>query len=275
MTTTALPTGERTHQLLSMQSRPLPASALSSVLTLAWRALLKIKHVPFQLFDVTVMPIMFTLLFTYIFGGALAGTPREYIQYLLPGILVQTVVFITVYTGMGLNGDIHKGLFDRFRSLPMWQPSPLLGALAGDLFRYSVASALILIMGLILGFRPQAGAVGVFLAVALVLAFSFALSWLWIIVGMLVRTPESVMTTSFIFLMPLTFASNIFVDLKTMPGWLQAIVGRNPVTHLASASRGLMHGQPVGTDVTWVLVATAAITLVASPIAIRMYRKER
>ena len=275
MTATMLPTGERTHQLLAMRTRPRPASALSSVLTLAWRAMLKIKHVPSQLFDVTVMPIMFTLLFTYIFGGALAGTPRQYIQYLLPGVLVQTVVFITVYTGMGLNGDIHKGLFDRFRSLPMWQPSPLLGALAGDLFRYSVASALILIMGLILGFRPQGGLVGVLLAVALVLTFGFALSWLWIIVGMLVRTPESVMTTSFIFLMPLTFASNIFVDLKTMPGWLQAIVGCNPVTYLANASRGLMHGRPVTTDVAWVLVASAAIVLAASPIAMRMYRKER
>ncbi len=275
MITDVLPTGERTHQLLAMHARPLPASSLSSVATLAWRAMLKIKHVPFQLFDVTVMPIMFTLLFTYIFGGALAGSPREYIQYLLPGVLVQTVVFITVYTGMGLNTDIHKGLYDRFRSLPMWQPSPLIGALAGDLFRYSVASALILIMGLILGFRPQGGAVGVLLAVALVMTFCFALSWCWIIIGMLVRTPESVMTTSFIFLMPLTFASNIFVDLSTMPGWLQEVVGRNPVTYLASASRGLMHGRPVWTEVAWVLAVSAAIVLAASPVAMRMYRKER
>jgi ABC-2 type transport system permease protein len=270
-----LPSGERTHQLLARQSRPRPATAASAVGTLAWRAMLKIKHVPFQLFDVTVMPIMFTLLFTYIFGGALAGSPREYIQYLLPGILVQTIVFITVYTGVGLNTDIHKGLYDRFRSLPMWQPSPIFGALAGDLFRYSVASALILIVGAILGFRPQGGVVGVVLAVALVMVFCLALSWCWIIVGMLVRTPESVMTTSFIFLMPLTFASNIFVDLSTMPGWLQAVVGRNPVTHLANASRGLMHGQPVGSDIVWVLAASAAIVLVASPVAMGMYRKER
>jgi ABC-2 type transport system permease protein len=237
--------------------------------------MLKIKHVPFQLFDVTVMPIMFTLLFTYIFGGALAGTPRQYIQYLLPGVLVQTIVFITVYTGMGLNGDIHKGLYDRFRSLPMWQPSPVFGALAGDVFRYSVASLLILVVGLILGFRPAGGVLGVVLAVALVLTFAFALSWLWIIVGMLVRTPESVMTTSFIFLMPLTFASDIFVDLSTMPGWLQAVVGRNPVTYLASASRGLMHGNVAPADVAWVLAASAGIVLVASPIALRLYRKER
>jgi ABC-2 type transport system permease protein len=270
-----LPSGERTHQLLAMRGRPKPASALSAVATLAWRAMLKIKHVPFQLFDVTVMPIMFTLLFTYIFGGALAGTPRQYIQYLLPGVLVQTVIFITVYTGMGLNTDIQKGLFDRFRSLPMWQPAPLLGALAGDLFRYSVASTLILVIGFILGFRPKGGLLGVLLAVALVLVFAFALSWLWIIVGMLVRTPESVMTTSFIFLMPLTFASNIFVQLSTMPGWLQEVVGRNPVTHLANASRALMHGQPAGNDVAWVLAASAVIVAVASPIAMRMYRKER
>jgi ABC-2 type transport system permease protein len=271
----ALPTGERTHQLLAMHARPRPASAASAVTTLAWGAMLKIKHVPFQLFDVTVMPIMFTLLFTYIFGGALAGTPRQYIQYLLPGVLVQTIVFITVYTGVGLNTDIHKGLYDRFRSLPMWQPSPLFGALAGDVFRYSVASALILIVGLILGFRPEGGVVGVVLAVLLVMTFCFALSWCWIIVGMLVRTAESVMTTSFIFLMPLTFASNIFVDLSTMPPWLREVVGRNPVTYLASASRGLMHGTAVWTDVAWVLAASAAIVLVASPVAMRMYRQER
>jgi ABC-2 type transport system permease protein len=275
MMTDVLPTGERTHQLLAMHARPRPASALSAVATLAWRAMLKIKHVPFQLFDVTVMPIMFTLLFTYIFGGALAGSPREYVQYLLPGIVVQTIVFITVYTGMGLNTDITKGLYDRFRSLPMWQPAPLFGALAGDLFRYSVASALILIVGFILGFRPQGGAIGVLLAVGLVMVFCFALSWCWIIIGMLVRSPESVMTTSFVFLMPLTFASNIFVDLSTMPPWLQAVVGRNPVTHLANASRGLMHGQPVGSDVAWVLAASALIVAVMSPIAMRMYRKER
>ncbi len=218
MMTDVLPTGERTHQLLAMHARPRPASALSSVLTLAWRAMLKIKHVPFQLFDVTVMPIMFTLLFTYIFGGALAG----------------------------------------------------------DVFRYSFATVLIVVMGLILGFRPQGGALGVLSAVGLVLIFCFAISWLWIIVGMLVRTPESVMTTSFVFLMPLTFMSDIFVNLETMPGWLQEVVGRNPVTLLARASRGLMHGEPgAGADVISVLVASAAIVLVAAPIAMRLYRKER
>jgi ABC-2 type transport system permease protein len=260
---------------LTWRPRPRPASALSAVATLAWRAMLKIKHVPFQLFDVTVTPIMFTLLFTYMFGGALAGSPTQYIQYLLPGILVQTILFITVYTGVGLNTDIQKGLFDRFRSLPMWQPAPVLGALAGDVFRYSVASLLIIVLGLILGFRPQAGAVGVLLAFGLVLVFAFSVSWVWIIFGMKVKNPESVMTTSFLFLMPLTFASDIFVGLETMPSWLQAAVRHNPVTHLAVASRGLMHGQPVGGDVLWVLVASAVVVSVSAPIAMRMYHQER
>jgi ABC-2 type transport system permease protein len=262
-------------EALSLRQRPEPASALSAVSTLAWRAMLKIKHVPFQLFDVTVTPIMFTLLFTYIFGGALGGSPQAYIQFLLPGILVQTIIFITVYTGVGVNTDIQKGLFDRFRSLPMWQPAPILGALAGDLFRYSVASLLIIVLGVILGFRPAAGALGVLLAFGLVLVFCFAVSWIWIIFAMKVKTPESVMTTSFVFLMPLTFASNIFVGLETMPPWLQAIVRHNPVTHLTDASRGLMHGTPAAADVIWVLVASGVIVGISAPIAMHMYHRER
>jgi len=260
---------------LIMRPRPKPASALAATLTLAWRAMLKIKHVPLQLFDATITPIMFTLLFTYIFGGALGGSPRSYIQFLLPGILVQTVLFITVYTGVGINTDLQKGLHDRFRSFPIWQPAPILGALAGDLFRYSIAAALIIGLGTILGFRPAGGALGLLLAFGLVLVFAFALSWLWIIIGMKVQTPESVMTASFAFMMPLTFASNVFVGLETMPGWLRAIVRHNPVTHLTTASRGLMHGHPVTGDVAWVFAASAAILLVTAPIALRLYHRER
>jgi ABC-2 type transport system permease protein len=250
-------------------------SAWSATFTLAWRALLKIKHSPFQLFDVTITPIMFTLLFTFIFGGALAGSPSAYIQFLLPGILVQTIVFVTVYTGVGLNGDIQKGLYDRFRSLPIWQPAPILGALAGDVIRYTVAAMLVMIVGGLLGFRPAGGPLGVLAAIALVLVFSFALSWIWIIFAMKVKTPESVMTTSFLFLMPLTFMSNIFVGLETMPPWLQSIVRHNPVTHLTNAARGLMHAEPVRADILWVLVASAVITFVAAPVALRMYHQER
>jgi ABC-2 type transport system permease protein len=138
-----------------------------------------------------------------------------------------------------------------------------------------MASLLIIVLGTILGFRPAAGALGVLYAFLLVLLFAFAVSWIWIIFGMKVKTPESVMTTSFLFLMPLTFASNIFVELKTMPPWLQAIVRHNPVTHLANASRGLMHGTDVATEVAWVVVASAVIVAISAPIALRLYHQER
>ncbi|MBA3890172.1 MAG: ABC transporter permease [Gemmatimonadaceae bacterium] len=237
--------------------------------------MLKIKHVPFQLFDVTAFPLMMTLMFTYLFGGALAGSPREYVQFLLPGIVVQTIVFITVYTGVGLNSDISKGLFDRFRSVPIWQPAPIFGALLGDVFRYSLAALMVVLLGLVMGFRPQAGVIGVVLAIALVIVFALSLSWMWIIVGMKVQSPESVMTSSFLLLFPLTMASNIFVDPSTMPAFLQRIVALNPVTHLASASRGLMHGNVAAGDVIYVLAASAIVTAVFAPVAMRMYHRER
>jgi len=261
--------------MLATTPRPRPASAWDATVTLGWRAMLKIKHVPFQLFDVTVFPIMMTLMFTYLFGGALAGSPREYVQYLIPGIVVQTIVFITVYTGVGLNSDISKGLFDRFRSVPIWQPAPIFGALLGDVFRYSLAATMVVLLGVIMGFRPQAGVAGVVLAIALIVLFALSLSWMWIIVGMLVKSPESVMTSSFLLLFPLTMGSNIFVDPATMPGWLRTIVQLNPVTHLATASRGLMHGGVNPADVVWVLVAAAVVTAVFAPIAMRMYHRER
>ncbi|HUF25333.1 MAG TPA: ABC transporter permease [Gemmatimonadaceae bacterium] len=263
------------HRVLSRTQRPSGASALSASITLGWRALLKIKHVPFQLFDVTAFPLMMTLMFTFLFGGALAGTPRAYVQFLLPGIVVQTIVFITVYTGVGLNTDISKGLFDRFRSLPIWQPAPIVGALLGDVLRYSIAALMVITLGVILGFRPGAGVAGVILAVALILVFAFSVSWIWIVVGMLVKTPESVMTTSFLFLFPLTFISNIFVDPATMPGWLQSVVAVNPVTHLVTASRGLMHGGVSLVNVAWVFLFSAVMVAMFAPLSLRMYRKER
>lgn len=261
--------------ILSQAGKPAPLNAWNSAITLGWRALLKIKHVPFQLFDVTVFPLMMTLMFTYLFGGALAGSPEEYIQYLLPGILVQTILFITVYTGVGLNTDISKGIYDRFRSMPIWPSAPVFGALMGDVLRYSIAAVMVLGLGFVLGFRPQGGFLGIVLAVLLVQLFASSLAWIWIIVGMLVKSPESVMTTSFLFLFPLTFASNVFVDPTTMPGWLQAFVSVNPVTQLANASRGLMHGQPDMSSIIWVLIATAIITAIFAPVALRMYHRER
>jgi len=261
--------------ILSKDIRPKAVGPASATVTLGWRALLKIKHVPFQLFDVTAFPLMMTLMFTFLFGGALAGSPEVYIQYLLPGVLVQATIFITVYTGVGLNTDISKGIFDRFRSLPMWQPAPVFGALLGDVMRYLIAAMMVIGLGLILGFRPGGGALGVLMAVGLVLLLAFAVSWIWIVISMLVKTPESVMTTSFLVLFPLTFISNIFVNPATMPLWLQGVVNANPVTHLVTASRGLMHGQDVTGNVTAVIIAAVVTTAIFAPLALWMYHRER
>ncbi|MFI8569369.1 ABC transporter permease [Rhodococcus sp. NPDC078407] len=254
--------------------RPARPSSLSTSLSFGWRALLKIKHVPEQLFDVTAFPIMFTLLFTYLFGGALAGSTDAYIQFLLPGILVQTVVMITMYTGVTMNKDIEKGVFDRFRSLPIWRPSPLVGALLGDVVRYSLASVIVLVLGLILGFRPQGGLVGVVVSIALLLVFSFCLSWIWTMIAMIVRTEAAVMGVSMFILFPLTFASNIFVDPDTMPGWLRAFVDVNPVSFLVTSLRGLMQGD-VDTGQLGVTLALSAVLLaVFGPITMRLYNRK-
>jgi ABC-2 type transport system permease protein len=260
---------------LATGSRPAPPSPLSASLTFAWRALLKIKHVPMQLFDVTAFPILFTLLFTYLFGQAIAGSPQEYLQALLPGIIVMNVAFITMYTGMALNTDIAKGIFDRFRSLGIWRPAVLVGMLVADAARYTIAAAVMITLGLILGFRPDGGPFGVVVAIALLLVFCFSLSWAWMVLGIKAQTPETVMQMSMTVLFPLTFASNVFVPTTDMPGWVQSIVKVNPITHLADASRALMHGGAVGTSITWVLIWSAGLLLVFAPMTMRLYNQER
>jgi ABC-2 type transport system permease protein len=260
---------------LSTRTRPPRPTPLAASVTFGWRAMLKIKHVPMQLFDVTAFPIMFVLLYTYLFGGALAGSPSEYLQQLLPAILVMTVSWITMYTGMALNTDISKGVFDRFRSLPIWRPAVLVGMLLADALRYTMASAVIIVVGVALGFRPDGGPLGVLLAVALLLVFAFSLSWVWTTFGLKLQTPESVMQLSMTVLFPVTFASNVFVDPDTMPGWVQAFVNNNPITHLSTAARGLMHGAVDGGAILWVLVWSAALLAIFAPLTMGLYRTER
>jgi ABC-2 type transport system permease protein len=260
---------------LSEVQRPPRPSSVSASLTFGWRAVLKIKHIPMQLFDVTAFPIMITLTFTYLFGGALAGSPKEYLHQLLPGILVVSIVMITMYTGVAINTDIHKGVFDRFRSLPIWQPAVLVGALLGDVIRYTAASIVIVTLGLVLGFRPEGGVVGVVAAVALLLVFAFCISWIWTFVGLRSQTPESVMSVSMLFIFPLTFASNVYVDPATMPGWIQAVVKVNPISHLATAARGLMHGDVDMAQVGWVLLACALLLAVFGPLTMHAFKAER
>jgi ABC-2 type transport system permease protein len=277
-TTTAEPASVSEATLraaLSTRTRPPAPSPLGASVSFGWRAMLKIKHVPMQLFDVTMFPIMFTLLFTYLFGGALAGSPQEYIQDLLPGILVMTVVMITMYTGMALNTDISKGVFDRFRSLPIWRPAVLVGMMLADAVRYTMAALVVTALGVIIGFRPDGGVMGVAAAIGLLLVFSSSLSWVWSAIGMKMQTPETVMQMSMTVLFPLTFASNVFVDPSTMPGWLQAIVNVNPISHLTTASRELMHGAVDSSAILYVLLWSAGLVAVFAPLTMRLYHAER
>ena len=252
--------------------RPGSSTPLSASLTFAWRALLKIKHLPEQLFDVTAFPIMLTLMFTYLFGGALAGSTGEYLQFLLPGIFVQSVVFITMYTAVGLNTDLSKGMFDRFRSLPIWRPAPLVGMMLGDAVRYAMAAGVVTSVGLLLGFRPLGGFAGVLASLLLLLLFAFSLTWVWTVLGLLMQTPNAVMMSAMLVLFPITFASNIYVDPSTMPGWLQAFIEVNPIAHLVSAVRALMHGQPAGGEILWVLGASAVLLVIFAPLTMHLYR---
>jgi ABC-2 type transport system permease protein len=259
---------------LRQRARPAAPSAFSNALVFGWRAILKFRHVPEQLFDLVMTPIMFTLLFTFVFGGALAGSPREYLQFFLPGILVQTVSFNAVYSGMGLSTDLGKGLFDRFRSLPIWSLAPFAGLMVGDVLRHLIAAAIILLIGLILGYRPEAGIVGVIAAFALLLTIGFGMGWVFIVLGLLISTPMTVMTLGFTFLFPLVFASNIMVEPTTMPGWLRGFVEVNPVSLMATAIRGLMDGSATLGQVLWALVAPAALTLLLAPVTIWLYRRQ-
>ena len=259
---------------LTQVARPPSPSALSNALVFGWRAVLKFKHVPEQLFDLVMTPIMFTLLFTFVFGGALAGSPGSYLQVFLPGILVQTVMFNAVYSGMGLSTDLSKGLFDRFRSLPIWSLAPFAGLMVGDVLRHTIAGGIILIIGLVLGYRPEAGILGVLGSFALLITIGFGTGWIFIVLGLLIRTPMTVMTIGFTFMFPLIFASNIMVDPKTMPGWLRAFVEVNPVSLMTSAMRGLMGGTATVEQVGVALIAPITLTILLAPLTVWLYRRQ-
>ncbi len=251
--------------------RPEPPGALTTTLAFGYRALLKIRHVPEQLFDVIAIPVVFTLMFTYLFGGALAGSPVRYLPFLLPGTLVMAVLLVSMYAGISLNTDVAKGITSRFRSLPVWRPAPVAGAVLGDVARYLIAAGLVTVLGLVMGYRPPGGAPGVLAGIGLLLVFALCLSWAWTALGLTLRTPQAVMSTGTVVLFPLTLASNVFVQPRTMPGWLQAFVRVNPVSHLVTAERGLLAGHPPAGQITWVLLAAAALLTVFAPLTGYLY----
>jgi ABC-2 type transport system permease protein len=253
--------------------RPEKAGPISAVVTFGWRGMLKVKHVPEQLIDVTITPVMFTLLFIYLFGGAIAGSTGEYRDFVLPGVLVIAVLFTTVYSGIAINTDVTRGVVDRFRSLPIWSSAPLLGALLGDMVRYLVAATVIIVLGLILGFRPDNGVPGVLASVGLVVLFSFGVSWIFTSLGLVMRSPNATMNAGFMSIFPLTFLSNVYVDPDTLPAGLEAFVNANPISHLVDACRDLMGGSVAAENLIVVLGTTALLTAVFLPLTTYLYRR--
>ncbi|RNB83887.1 ABC transporter permease [Brevibacillus nitrificans] len=259
-------------------SRPLKnhtsfGQTLRNSLTMAYRGLLKIRRTPEQLFDVTLQPILFTLMFTYIFGGAISGNVENYLPIIIPGILVQTVIGTSVVTGVQLREDMDKGVFDRFKSLPIARIAPLAGALLADTVRYTIATVLTFVMGYIMGYQPVGGLGSVAIAAILVIACSWAVSWIFAFFGVIARTAASVQGISMIVLFPLTFLSNAFVPVETMPTWLQWFVNINPISHLVSAVRELANNGTIGFEFIISIVSAAVIVAIFAPLTVRAYMR--
>ena len=247
---------------------------ISNSLTMAWRGLLRMRRTPEQFGDVLLQPVLFTLIFTYIFGGAIAGGVQSYLPFFIPGILVLSVVTTSVVTGMQLREDMDKGVFDRFRSMPIARAAPLAGALLADTIRYAIATVMTFLTGFAIGWRPAGGIAGVILAGVLVIACSWAVSWIFALFGVLARTAATVQGASFLVLFPLTFLSNAFVPARTLPGWLQGFVAVNPVSHLVTAARELTATGGAGPDVWWAILGALAIVVVFAPVTVRAYMRK-
>ena len=250
------------------------ARTLRHAFALARRNLIKTRRTPEQLIDVTIQPIIFLLLFVYVFGGALGGGSRhDYLQFLLPGLLAQGIAMGSVALGQNLNADIEKGVFDRFRSLPIARSAPLVGAVLADFFRYLTLCVIYLGFGYVLGFRVETGLMPAVAAVALSIGFALSFCWISVFVGMIARTSGAVQGIMFLLIFPLAFGSNVYVDPSTMPEWLQGFVHVNPMSQLAGAVRGLTVGGPAAAHIGWTLLWVAILLAVFVPLALRAYRR--
>ena len=257
----------------TLSTRVGPVEGLRQTFSLAWRTLVQIRHNPVELIDFSVQPVMFLLLFTYVFGGAIGGSPKAYLMFALPGIIVQNSLFTTMNTATGLATDLEKGFFDRLRSLPIARFAPLSGRMVADLAKQAWAIALLLGLGLALGFRVGTGPFGVLAAAGRVLVCTLAVSWALVLVSMLAANPEKVQIFGFVVLFPLTFTSDAFVPTASMPGWLQAWSKANPVSVISDAVRGLMVSGPVARPVVESLLWAAAFTAVFAPLAVRAFKR--
>ncbi|MEV6159909.1 ABC transporter permease [Nonomuraea sp. NPDC052129] len=242
-------------------------------LTMAWRALKKMRRNPEQFFDVALQPILFTAMFAFIFGGAIAGDVESYLPLMIPGILAQTVLTTCMATGTQLREDMEKGVFDRFKSLPIARIAPLAGPMVADLLRYTIAATLTFGMGLVMGYRPGGGAGGVLAAILLAIITGWSLAWVFTWVGTIARSAQAVQSISMMILFPLTFLSNAFVPVETLPGWLAAFVRINPVSHLVTAARDLANSALVSAEVAWTLLACLIVIAIFAPLSVRSYKR--
>jgi oleandomycin transport system permease protein len=257
----------------ALTPRVAPLDGVRQSLTLAWRTIVQVRHNPWELGDFSFQPIMFVLLFTFVFGGAIAGDWQSYLQFMLPGMITMNMLFVTMYVAQGLNMDLTKGVFDRLRSLPIARWAPLAGRIAADQVKQAWSIVLVLGVGLILGFRIGTNLGALLAAVVLLLVFALAFSWVSVLVGVLARDPERVQIFGFTALFPVTFVSNVFVPAETMPGWLKAFVDVNPVSILADATRGLINGGPVAAPVLQSLLWAAVIAAVFAPLSVRAFKR--
>jgi oleandomycin transport system permease protein len=247
---------------------------LRHALALAKRSLIKTMRTPEALIDVTLQPIIFLILFVYIFGGAVgAGSQHAYLQFLLPGLLGQGIALGGIALGQNLNADIEKGVFDRFRSLPIARSAPLVGAVLADIVRYLLLCVIFLGFGYLIGFRIATNPLALIAAVGMSIAFALCFCWISVYVGMMARTPGAVQGIMFLLVLPLSFGSSVFVPVATLPGWLQAFVKVNPITHLVGMVRGLMLGGPVASPLLWTLAWMVGLLAVFAPLATRAYRR--
>lgn len=242
--------------------------------TMAYRGLVKIRRTPEQLFDVTLMPIVFTVMFTYIFGGAIAGDIGSYLPVIIPGILVQTNITSSIVTGVQLREDMDKGVFDRFKSLPIARIAPLAGALLADTVRYAIATAITFTVGIVMGLRPEGGPAAVVLAGLLVIVVAWSISWIFAYFGVVARTASSVSGIANLVLFPLTFLSNAFVPTNTLPDWLRWFTDVNPISHLITAVRDLVNHGAVTGDLWISLLGAAVVVAVFAPLTVRAYMRK-
>jgi ABC-2 type transport system permease protein len=249
------------------------SDTVSQTMTMAWRALKKMRRNPEQFFDVIIQPLLFTAMFTYIFGGAISGSVAKYMPLIIPGILAQTALTACMAMGTQLREDMDKGVFDRFKSLPIARIAPLAGPALADVVRYVIAATLTILVGLVMGYRPGGGFVGTLGGWALTIVAAWSLAWIFTWLGTIARSAQAVQGISMMIMFPLSFMSNAFVKEDTMPGWLQAFVKVNPVSHVVSAVRDLMNDGQVTADVGWALFGCVVVVAIFAPLSVRSYKR--